>query len=264
MFIVEYLGYFIEYILKNPFTQVSWFWGMIVIIVAMFQRDDYTVKKLMLLSALFWGTHFYLLGVYSGLAATIIWVVRIILSCKYKRSNKAFIAIILLTIVMAYFTVDSVVSFLPIVTSVFGAYSYFYLEKIKLRFAMMANSVVYLAYDFFIGSVSGIANELMVQVILSMTIYRMLHPEWWSHIYTNKIKWFLWKKSRIDYDRFVFIHDRLSHYRKQTWNNFHQILHCDLRTSILQKKWTLCKQFLHSQKGQSALESTLSRLHLKK
>jgi hypothetical protein len=92
---------------------------MIVIIIAMFQKDDYTVKKLMLLSALFWGTHFYLLGVYSGLAATIIWVVRIILSCKYQKSRKAFIAIILLTVVVAYFTVDSIVSFLPIVTSVF-------------------------------------------------------------------------------------------------------------------------------------------------
>lgn len=235
MFIIEYISYFIEYILRDPLTQASWFWGMIVVVIAMFQKDDYTVKKLMLLSAIFWGAHFYLLGVYSGLASIIIWVVRIILSCKFQRNNKAFIFIVLLTIIMAYLTVDSIVSFLPILTSLFGAYAYFFLEKVKLRLSMMLNSVIYLIYDVFIGSISGIANETMVIIILTFTIYRMLHPEGWSHIYVRKIKWFLWKRSRPDYDRFIFLHDKVSIFRKKTGQHFFNTIHFDLRTLFKKK-----------------------------
>jgi hypothetical protein len=137
--------------------------------------------------------------------------------------------------VVAYFTVDSIVSFLPIVTSVFWAYSFFYLEKIRLRFAMMLNSTIYLTYNIFIGSVSGIANEIMVQIILSFTIYRILHPEWWSHIYAQRIKSFLRRKSRPDYDRFIFVHDAVSLFRKKTWKHLFHMMHFDLRT-LFQKK----------------------------
>lgn len=245
MFIMEYLHYFIEYILKDPFIQVSGFWWMIVIIIAMFQKDDYTVKKLMLLSALFWGTHFYLLGVYSWLAATIIWVARIILSCKFQRNHKAFIAIVIFTFIMAYLTVDTLLSWIPIVTSIFGAYSYFYLEKIKLRISMLFNSFLYLIYNIYVGSVSWVLNEALVQVVLIMTIYRMLHPEWGTHYYAKKIKDILWKTSRPDYDRFVFIHDRLQRYRKSISYNFLHIIHFDLRNFISKKKYQLAHKFKH-------------------
>lgn len=61
MLIVEQIHYFIEYILRDPFTQLSGFLAMFIILIAYIQKDDYTVKKLMLLSSLFWGTHFFLL-----------------------------------------------------------------------------------------------------------------------------------------------------------------------------------------------------------
>jgi hypothetical protein len=67
---------------------------MITTIIAYFQKDDFTVKKLMLLSSLFWGTHFYLLGVYAGLAAVIIFIFRLVLSLKYQKNKRAFFSII--------------------------------------------------------------------------------------------------------------------------------------------------------------------------
>jgi hypothetical protein len=78
---------------------------------------------------------------------------------------------------------------------------------------MMFNSSTWLIYHISIGSVSGITNELFTQVILVMTIYRMIHPEGGTTYYANKIKHILWKTSRPDYDRFIFIHDRVIHYR---------------------------------------------------
>jgi hypothetical protein len=65
MIIGDLFSLIAEKILENPFTEISGLLGMIIILIAMFQKDDILVKKLMLLSALFWGTHFYLLGMYS-------------------------------------------------------------------------------------------------------------------------------------------------------------------------------------------------------
>lgn len=226
----------IEKILENPFTEISGLLGMIIILIAMFQKDDILVKKLMLLSALFWGTHFYLLGMYSWLASVVIWVARLILSYKYERNFKAFLSIIIATIIIAYFTVNSYISFLPILASITGAYSYFYLQKIKLRLVMMWNSLMYLVYNLYSWSMSGVINEVLVQVVLIMTIYRMMHPEGIRSSYAQRIRQILWKTRRPDYDRFVFIHDRLTNYKKKLWFNFQQILHCDLRKFLPSRK----------------------------
>lgn len=243
--IVELLQYIIDTIVRDPFTQISGFWAMAIILLAMFQKDDYTVKKLMLLSSLFWGTHFYLLGVYSGLAAVIIWVFRLLLSIKYERNINAFLLIILITLITWYFTFDGWISLLPVLTSLNGAYSFFFLEKIKLRISMMANSSIWLMYHIYIGSLSGMANEVLTQIILLATVYRMMHPEGWTHYYTNKIKEILWKTRHPDYDRFIFIHDRIINYRKKAWNHFQQLLHFDLRKFIPKRKSKISEVFSH-------------------
>lgn len=235
MIVLEYIQYFIDYILLDPFTQITGFLWMIVILFAYFQKDDMTVKKLMLLSSLFWGTHFYLLWVYSGLAATIIWVFRLWLSLKYQKNKYAFWSIVLLTIITGFFTVDGIYSLLPILTSLNGAYSFFFLEQIKLRIAMIINSLTWLVYHISIGSISGILNETFTQFILIITVYRMMHPEGWSAYYMEKIRAMLHKTRHPDYDRFIFVRDKISMMRKKSASHFHHVVHFDLRTLFSKK-----------------------------
>lgn len=236
MIFLEYFTYFIEYIIRDPFTQISWFAAMAIILMAYFQKDDHTVKKLMLLSSLFWGTHFYLLGVYSGLAATIIFVLRVCLSIKLGKNKNAFISLVIITLITAYFTYDGILSLLPVMTSLTGAYSFFFLEKVQLRLAMMFNSSSWLIYHVAIWSLSWMINEILTQIILIATVYRMLHPEWGSHYYIGKIKWLLRNRNRPDYDRFIFVHDRVSFYKKKTAVIFTNIIHFDLRTLFKKKR----------------------------
>ncbi len=245
MIIFEYLSYFTQYILRDPFTQISGFLAMGTILLAYFQKDDFTVKKLMLLSSLFWGTHFYLLGVYSWLAAVIIFVFRIILSVKFQRNFKAFIAIIVVTLISWYFTFDWLLSLLPVITSLSWAYSFFFLEKVKLRIMMMFNSSTWLIYHVYIGSISWVMNEIFTQMILVATIYRMLHPEWGSNYYATKIRNILRKKRKIDYDRFIFLHDRLNYYRNKFWSNFLNVIHFDLRNIFSKKKYNFLHKIKH-------------------
>ncbi len=233
--ILEFLKSFWQLIIENPFQQISGFLAMIIVLIAYFQKDDKSVKKLMLLSSLFWGTHFYLLGVYSGLAATIIWIVRLLLSMKYARSFRAFLSIVIITLITGYFTFDGLLSLLPIMTSLTGAYSYFFLEKVKLRLAMMFNSSSWLVYHVYIGSLSGVVNEIFTQIILLATVYRMMHPDGGTKYYAAKIRNILSKTSKPDYDRFIFVHDKVMQYKNTFGAYFNTVIHYDLR-KIFRKK----------------------------
>jgi len=264
MLITEQIINLINYFTQDNFAQIFGFLWMITILAAYLQKDDFTVKKLMLLSSLFWGTHFYLLWLYSWLAAVVIWVLRLLLSLKFQKSHKAFVLIIFVTIITWYFTFDWLLSLLPVVTSLSGAYSFFFLEKIKLRLAMIFNSSIWLLYHISIGSVSWMLNEVFAQTILIATVYRMLHPEWGSRYYADKIKAILWKTSRPDYDRFIFIHDRVSKYKESIARHFMTLIHCDLKSSFKKRKIILCSRFLKSKKDASTIDSTFKGLHIKK
>jgi hypothetical protein len=218
----------------------------------------------MLLSSLFWGTHFYLLWVYAGLAAVIIFVFRLILSIKYQKSKRAFLSIIWVTLITGYFTFDGLFSLLPIVTSISWAYSFFYLEKIKLRIAMMFNSSVWLIYQISIWSISGIVNEWFVQIILIITVYKMIHPEWGTRYYANKVRDILWKRSRPDFDRFVFIQDRVTHYRHTVWTYFLHVIHYDLRNVFKKKNKSLIEKITDQNTGDKLVDSALKNLHITK
>jgi hypothetical protein len=264
MFSYDLLTHTIEYFTQDNFAQVFGFLWMATVLTAYLQKDDYTVKKLMLLSSLFWGTHFYMLWVYSWLAAIVIWVLRLLLSLKFQRSYKAFVLIIFVTIITWYFTFDGILSLLPVITSLSGAYSFFFLEKIQLRLAMMFNSSIWLIYHISIWSVSWVMNESFTQVILIATVYRMLHPEWWSRYYTTKIKSFLWRWNRPDYDRFIFIHDRVSKYRESIARHFLRVIHCDLNKSFKNKRIMFCNKFLKSKVHTPNIDATIKGLHITK
>ncbi len=221
------------------FWELTGFLGMIIVLIAYLQKDDFTVKKLMILSSFFWGIHFYILWVYAGLAAIIIWFIRILLSFKYKKNIKAFLFVVLLACGTSYFTFTGFGSLLPVFASISGAYGYFFLEWVKLRLMMLFNSTLWLFFNFYIGSVSGIINEVLVQVILLATVYRMVHPEGGMHYYSRKVADILLQRSKPDYDRYIFIRDRIAWYRHTLWSYFLYILHYDLRTFFQKKKWLL-------------------------
>ena len=233
----EILWTCIEYISKDPFVQLTGFWAMIIVFIAYLQKDDFTVKKLMLLSTVLWMTHFYLLEVYIALVANAIWIVRFFLSVKFGRSRNAFLFVIGLTLFSSYFTVSDWWSLLPIFGSIIGAFWYFFLEKIRLRFAMLVGNILWITFHTHIGSLTGVMNDVMTQWLLLFTIYRMAHPEWGTAYYAQKVKEILWKTRRPDYDRFVFVYDKVTQYRNSLWFYFREILHYDLKKFFLADRW---------------------------
>ena len=226
-------------------AQICGFMGMFITLVAYLQKDDFSVKKMMVISVFFWGAHFFLLWVFSWFAATVIWFIRLALSVKYKKNKTALFFVLSLSLISAYFTFTSLYSLLPVIASMCWAYAYFYLEKIKLRLVMVLNSSLWLLYNAMIGSVSWVINEVVVQIVLIATLYRMAHPEWGMRYYSQKIADILLQRSKPDYDRYIFIRDKVASYRKLLWQHFLMILHYDLK-QFFQKKRKISWKLLWS------------------
>lgn len=231
---------------KEIFIEIFWYAWMLTIFIAFFQKDDFTTKKLMLLATLFWWAHFFLQWQLSWLAACLIFIVRFFASIKLEKDIRVYIFLIWLTLFVWFWTYDGIYSILPILASINGTTAFFYLSKIKLRLSMILGSQIWLWYHIIHGSTSWVMNEIFAQSILIFTIYRMLHPTWGTQYYAQKIKDILWRRSRPDYDRFIFLHDKVYVFRQKIWTNFHKIIHYDLRNIFSKKKYAFVHKIKHN------------------
>ena len=213
-------------------AQICWFVAMFITLAAYLQKEDKHVKKFMMVSVFFWGIHYFLLWVMTWVAIIAIWYIRLILSTKYKKSKKSFIFIICITLLSALYTYSGILSLLPVGASLIATYAFFFLEQIRLRLAFIWVSILWLVHNMSIWAIAGILNEIMVQIVLIFTVYRMAHPEWGMRYYSQKIADILLQKSKPDYDRYIFVRDKASSLRKTLWHYFLKILHYDLRSFI--------------------------------
>lgn len=209
-------------------AQICGFIAMWITLTAYLQKEDTFVKKFMMVSIFFWWVHYFLLGIMTWVAIIIIWYIRLILSTHYKKSKKSFIFIICITLLSWLYTYTGIISLLPVMASLIATYAFFFLEQIRLRISFIWVSFLWLVHNISIGAIAGILNEIMVQVVLIFTVYRMAHPEWGMRYYSQKIADILLQKSKPDYDRYIFVRDKVSSLRKTIWHTCLQILHYDL------------------------------------
>ncbi|MCH8518698.1 YgjV family protein [Candidatus Gracilibacteria bacterium] len=223
-------------------AQICGFVAMGITLAAYLQKEDTFVKKFMMVSVFFWGVHYFLLGIMTGVAIIIIWYIRLILSTKYKKSRRSFVFIICITLLSGLYTYSGIISLLPVIASILATYAFFFLEQIRLRISFIGVSLLWLIHNLSIGAIAGILNEIMVQVVLIFTVYRMAHPEGGMRYYSQKIADILLQKSKPDYDRYIFVRDKVSSLRKTLGHHFLEILHYDLRNFLPKRKgwkWNL-------------------------
>lgn len=218
-------------------AQICGFVAMGITLAAYLQKEDTFVKKFMMVSVFFWGVHYFLLWIMTGVAIIIIWYIRLILSTKYKKSRRSFVFIICITLLSWLYTYSWIISLLPVIASILATYAFFFLEQIRLRISFIWVSLLWLIHNLSIWAIAGILNEIMVQVVLIFTVYRMAHPEWGMRYYSQKIADILLQKSKPDYDRYIFVRDKVSSLRKTLWHHFLEILHYDLRNFLPKRKW---------------------------
>lgn len=206
--------------MENPIWQSVGFFAMFIIFYAFTIKDDVKLIRVLSFSNIFWVIHFFLLWNIWALIATIVAMIRLYLSMKYKRNMWALLFVAFLSIFLGYFSYEWYLSLLPIVATILASYWFFFLEKIPLRVLLIFVSAMWLYYHIQTGSMSGVINEIVVQGTICFTIYRFIYERerFTYNIDDGKISWkkrillqFKRKpkiRKRIDFWRFAIFRDR--------------------------------------------------------
>lgn len=196
------------YFIEHPLGQLSWFIAMWIALSWFIQKDDKKTIQIVMFSYIFWIVHFLILEVYSAVATSIIWLIRIFLSLKYKKNKRIFWAIIASILVFWVITYEDKLSILPIIGSCISAYWYFFFEKVRLRMFLVISSLFWFTFNLNIWSVGWTINEVVVQSILIITMYKMIREEWKRVYIVDKVMSIIKKrKAYPDISRFIIIYD---------------------------------------------------------
>ncbi len=189
-------------------AQSAWIMAMGIAFSWLLQKDDKKTLRIIMFSYIFWIIHFLLMWVYSAAAASSVWVFRVFLSLKYKRNKRIFGWVIGATVVLWLITYNDHLSLLPIIGSCISAYWYFFFERIRLRVFMFVTSLFWFTFNVNIGSFWWIINEIIVQTILIIAMYKMLHEEWKRVYFVDRVMWIITRKEKFpDVGRFINIYD---------------------------------------------------------
>jgi tetrahydromethanopterin S-methyltransferase subunit D len=113
---------FVALYLENPLAQSFGFLGMILVLSAFLQKEDNKTIQILALANIFWIGHFFLLAAYPALASSIIGMVRMFLSLKYKKNKRVFYGILAVVILMGVITYEDHISLLPTLAGCLSAY----------------------------------------------------------------------------------------------------------------------------------------------
>lgn len=198
----------IEIIKINPWWQLFGFLAMLVAFIWLMQKDDNQTVKIVIVSQVLWIIHFFLMWLYSTMLVSIIWILRLFLSLKYKKNTKVFLAIIIALFIAWISTFENKLSILPIVWSVLTAYWYFFCEWFRLRLFIFISSIFWLSFNLNVGSVWWVINEIISQLILIFVMYNLIRSKWVELNFIQKIKWLFKRKKEVhDFDKFFPIAD---------------------------------------------------------
>ncbi len=203
-------------------TQSFGILGIWVLLFAFYQKDDIKSMKLVTVAIIVWMIHYFMLGGMEwAIYASIIGLIRMYCSFKYKWSRIALYSVIGLTLVFWIVSYDGVISTLPIIASLIAILAFQVFHWIKMRLALLICSFLRLYYMIVQWSVPWIINEILVEIILITTIIRIYITESEEYSFPKsllqKIKYKLSRKHprrRVDFWKFIIFRDKKKYFEE--------------------------------------------------
>ena len=134
------------------------------------------VLKVKLLVDVIWGTHYFLLGAYSGFATNAVCCVR---ELVFMNNNKKFLksriwlyVFILFNITTAIITWQRFYSLIPAVVSSMATISFWQKDVRYARKIAITNNVLMFIYDIFVASYAGMVGEALAFISVLMAMIR--------------------------------------------------------------------------------------------
>ena len=150
--------------------------GIAVFLLCFHSNNMKNVLKVKFLTDIIWGTHYFLLGAYSGFATNAVCCVRELIFMN--NNKKAFRSVIWLyvfiafNIITAILTWQSFYSLIPAVVSSMATISFWQKDVGYARKIAITNNVLMFTYDIFVASYAGMVGEALAFISVLMAMIR--------------------------------------------------------------------------------------------
>ncbi|MCC2958346.1 YgjV family protein [Massilia sp. IC2-477] len=137
------------------------------------QKDDRRFKLFMAAECLAYIIHFTLLGRPTAVASSTMSLLRSVLAL-YTRSKWVAFFVVMANLGLGWHFATRPSDWLPLGASCIGTLALFLMEGVRMRFAMLCGTVLWIVNNVIAGSVGGTALELVIACVNLVTIRRML------------------------------------------------------------------------------------------
>ncbi len=169
--------------MKETVAQILGIFGIAVFLLCFHVKDMKSARKVKMLVDIIWGTHYLLLGAWSGFLINVICFFREIVFLnsdkKFFSGKKGLYIFIAVNLASAAFTWQNFYSLLPAITACIGTYTFWQKNLRVARGLALTNNVLMFTYDIFVSSYTGLIGESLafLSVLLAIARTRRRHKQ---------------------------------------------------------------------------------------
>lgn len=147
------------------------FIGFILAIITFQKNSRKFILFSQMSSAFFYSIHFLLIGGITGTVMNTISILRNYVF--YKTKSKYFLYIIIfIYILFGIIFWESYLSFLPIFAMISGSIAFWIKDTRKIRYLSLISPPLWFIYNYYVGSIPGILNEVFLFFSIIIGIFR--------------------------------------------------------------------------------------------
>ncbi len=144
------------------------------IILGYFSKVDNRAKKILICGSALFAIHFFMMGAMTAMLINGINFFRVGLSIRFHGSKSLFTFFVLIYLLVGYTTYETRFDALPLISSLVGCISMYFLSGISFRLCTVVGSLCWLIHNVAIGSIGGVVTEVFVLIGVSTAIYRLI------------------------------------------------------------------------------------------
>lgn len=149
--------------------------ALLVSMVTFSRKHDTHFKGWLVGQNLLYAIHFFLMGNLAAVVGSSLSSVRTLLSLRTR--SMAVVALLLATnVLLGFWVVKAAWNVIPLIATAIATVAMFRLQGVKLRYAILFCTLLWLTNNILTGSIGGTVMESLIAVISSVTIFR-LHRE---------------------------------------------------------------------------------------
>lgn len=148
----------------DDMAQVLGFIYAFILLLSNFGKTKTQILFLQTISFFFKSIHYLLLGGFSGFLISLVSMIRNIIFLKIEKTILWLITFIFLYLLMGIYSYENIFSVLPVLATIIYTLTVNKNNLLYLRTGLIITSIVWLIYNIYINSYSGIIVQIITLV----------------------------------------------------------------------------------------------------